>query len=115
MKFLSELSTCCGSATIKTVVDGPLPEENEEESELINRSVNRRMVSQGRKLRKTENWKPALHVISEDKTIADFDRSGNKRASKNGVKSGRPPKRFGDSYWKMSYAVAMPAFSGMLF
>ncbi|XP_049404496.1 uncharacterized protein LOC125867949 [Solanum stenotomum] len=121
MKFLSELRTCCGGATIRTVMDG-LPPVEKKESELVNRSGNKRVVSRGRKLRKTENWKPALHVISEDKAIADVDRysydkttvgnSGNKRALKD---AGRAPKRFGHGYWKMSYAVAMPAFSGMLF
>ncbi|KAK4716648.1 hypothetical protein R3W88_014986 [Solanum pinnatisectum] len=120
----SELRTCCGGATIKTVMDGPPPVEKKE-SELVNRLGSKRVVSRGRKLRKTENWKPALHVISEDKAIADVDRysydkttvgnSGNKRASKDAGRSGRAPKRFGAGYWKMSYAVAMPAFSGMLF
>ncbi|KAH0755072.1 hypothetical protein KY290_025342 [Solanum tuberosum] len=124
MKFLSELRTCCGGATIKTVMDG-LPPVEKKESELVNRSGNKRVVSRGRKLRKTESWKPALHVISEDKAIADVDRysydkttvgnSGNKRALKDAGRSGRARKRFGDGYWKMSYAVAMPAFSGMLF
>ncbi|TMW99089.1 hypothetical protein EJD97_003066 [Solanum chilense] len=119
MKFLPEL-TCCGGATIKTVRDR-LPPVEKKESALVNRSGSKRAVSRGRKLRKMEDWKPALNVISEDNAIADIDRynydqntvgnSGNKRAGK----SGRAQKKFGDGYWKMSYAVAMPAFSGMHF
>lgn len=80
--------------------DGLPSEEKQEKPELINLFENRRItIIQGRKLRKTENWKPTLHVISEDKLIADVDLSGKKRASKDGIKSGRPPKRFGDGYW----------------
>ncbi|MCE3052460.1 hypothetical protein HAX54_052685 [Datura stramonium] len=124
MKFLSELKRCCGGATITTAVEGLQPEENEKEPD-FNRSGSSRVVSRGNKFRKTENWKPALHVIAEDKTIGDVDCcsynqrtvgiSGNKRVSKVAVKSGRASKRLSDGYWKMSSAIAMPAFSGMIF
>ncbi|OIT03452.1 PREDICTED: uncharacterized protein LOC109226324 [Nicotiana attenuata] len=126
MKFLSELRTCCGGATVTKAVEGLQPEEKEAE---LNRSVATQSApSRKRKVKNRGNWKPVLHVISEDKTITDVDRysynqknvriPGIKVASKVGVKSaakGRAPKKHGMSYWEMSYAIGMPAFSGTLY
>nr|XP_009609163.1 uncharacterized protein LOC104103001 isoform X1 [Nicotiana tomentosiformis]XP_016440014.1 PREDICTED: uncharacterized protein LOC107765830 [Nicotiana tabacum] len=124
MKFLSELRTCCGGATVTEAVEGIQPEEKEKEPEL-NRSVATQSApSRRRKVKNRGNWKPVLHVISEDKTITDVDRYSYNQKNvripgiKVGVKSaakGRAPKKHGMNYWKMAYAISMPAFSGTLF